>query len=94
MGALDLGLDLDLEWGVGLRRLGVGLALGLGLRFSVLLLLHEDLVVQQLELGRVPVDHSKTKIKGVQKMTLYMVNVREARCTAHKLSPCSEPQQE
>lgn len=36
--------------------------MGLGLRFGLLLLLHEDLVVQKLELGRVPVDQSKTKV--------------------------------
>lgn len=46
MGALDLGLELDLEWGVGL-----GLGGGLGRRFSLLLLLHEDLVVQKLQLS-------------------------------------------
>lgn len=56
MGALDLGLDLDLDRGVGLR-----LGAGLGLRFGLLLLLHEDLVVQELELGRVPVDQGKNK---------------------------------
>lgn len=43
MEALDLRLDLDLDWGVGLR-----LDVGLGLRFGLLLLLHEDLVVQKL----------------------------------------------
>lgn len=58
MGALDLGLDLDLEWGVGLS-----LGVGLGRRFSLLLLLHEDLVVQELELSWVPVSQAKTKIK-------------------------------
>lgn len=54
MGALDLRLDLDLEWRLGLR-----LNVGLGLRFSVLLLLHEDLVVQELELSRVQFGFSK-----------------------------------
>lgn len=48
--ASDLGQNLDLDWGVGLRLGGVGL----GWRFSLLLLLQEDLVVQKLELGWVP----------------------------------------
>ncbi len=74
--ALDLGLDLDLNWRVGLR-----LDVGLGRRFSLLLLLQEDLVVQELQLGRVPVDQGKTKIT-TKKMTLYMVKMREAQCTA------------
>ncbi len=60
MGALDLGLDL--EWGVGLRS-----DVGLGLRFSLLLLLHEDLVVQKLELGWIPVDQSKSKMNFQKK---------------------------
>lgn len=76
MGFLDLRLDLDLDWGVGLR-----LDVGLGLRFSLVLLLHQDLVVQKLELGRVPVDHSETKVTD-KKMTLYMVKMRAAQCTA------------
>lgn len=54
MGALDPGLDLDLHWGSGLQ-----LDRGLGLGFGLLLLLHEDLVVQELELGRVPVDQNQ-----------------------------------
>lgn len=76
MEALDLGLDLDLDWGVGLR-----LDVGLGLRFGLLLLLHEDLVVQKLELGWVPVDQSESKVTA-KKMTLYMVKMRAAQCTA------------
>lgn len=43
---MDLRLDLDLDWAVGLRLGG-----GLGRRFGLLLLLQEDLVVQELELG-------------------------------------------
>lgn len=50
-GALDLRLDVGMRDGLGLR-----LDLGLGLRFSLLLLLQEDLVVQKLELSWVPVD--------------------------------------
>lgn len=46
MGVLDFGLDLDLGRGVRLR-----LDVGWWLRFSLLLLLHEDLVVQELELS-------------------------------------------
>lgn len=39
----------------------LGLDGGLGLRFGLLLLLlHEHLVVQKLELGRVPVDQSES----------------------------------
>lgn len=62
MGALDLGLGLGLELGLGLR-----LDVGLGLRLSLLLLLQEDLVVQKLELGWVPVDRGQTKIKELPK---------------------------
>lgn len=58
MNALDLGLNLDLERGVGLC-----LDAGLGWRFTVLLLLHENLVVQELELGWVPVNQAKPKIR-------------------------------
>lgn len=42
---LDLSLEVDLNWMVGLRR-----AACLGRRFTVLLLLQKDLVVQELEL--------------------------------------------
>lgn len=54
MGALDLRLNLDIEWGVRLR-----LDVDLGLWFGLLLLLHEDLVMQKLELGWVPVGQAK-----------------------------------
>ena len=56
MGGLNFRLDLDLDWGLGLR-----MDVGLGLRFSLLLLLHKDLVVQELELSWVPVNQVKTK---------------------------------
>lgn len=54
MGALDLWLGLDLDLRAGLR-----LKVGLSLWFGLLLLLHEHLVVQKLELGWVPGDQSK-----------------------------------
>lgn len=53
MRALHLRLDLDLKWWLGLS-----LGVGLGWRFCFLLLLHEDLVMQELELGWVPVDQA------------------------------------
>lgn len=55
----------------------------MGRRFGVLLLLHEDLVVQELELGRVPVDSRQNQIKRTKEnMTLYMVKMRAAQCSA------------
>lgn len=50
-GALGFRLEVGIRDGLGLR-----LDLGLGLWFCLLLLLQEDLVVQKLELSRVPVD--------------------------------------
>lgn len=63
--------------------MGLRLGVGLGRRFGVLLLLHEDLVVQELELGRVPVDSRQNQIKRTKEnMTLYMVKMRAAQCSA------------
>lgn len=58
-GGLDSGLDLGLVRWVRLRLDG-----GLRFWFSLLLLLHEDLVVQDLELSWVPVDQTDTKSKN------------------------------
>lgn len=55
-GTLELRRGLDLEWGLGTCG-----GVGFGLRFILLLLLHEDLVVQKLKLSRVPVDESTGK---------------------------------
>lgn len=62
-GALDLGRQVGVRDQVGLRQ-GLGLGLGWGLRFGLLLLLQEDLVVQKLELSRVPVDEDNKLTKN------------------------------
>lgn len=73
-GPLVVRLDLDLDEGrrEGLRLdgrgRGRGRGWGRGRRFALLLqLLHEHLVVQQLELRGVPVDQRESRVKEKQK---------------------------
>lgn len=73
--ALDLGLELDLDWGVGLRLDG-----GLGGRFCVLLLLHEDLVVQKLQLSWIQFGFSQHWWRFFVDQCLINVFIRVSGC--------------